>query len=92
MESTNNRVQAFILVNRAIEKMLSEDGTPTESEAYLINALELDPDSLEALRESAHFYNSVTPDRSKAIGYANLCIRAANELIAEMEVILADSD
>src|SRR5215813_10018622 len=84
MPKLSNRVKAFKLVDRAIRLQLSNHGEPSDVEGYLKLALELDPDSIDALQESAHFYDAVTPIRTKARKHALLCREKAQRVIGEM--------
>jgi hypothetical protein len=79
------------LLERAMKLQLSEDGgNLAEVESCLQQALDLSPDNIEALEETAHFYHAVMPDSQKAAHCANRCREKAAALVAEMDGILAD--
>jgi Tfp pilus assembly protein PilF len=89
MSKANSRVEAFKYVDRAIRLQLSEDAALAEVEECLNKALKLDPDSVEALQEAAHFYDAVMPNARKARRYAVICREKASKVVGEMEEILA---
>jgi Tfp pilus assembly protein PilF len=89
MSKANSRVEAFKYVDRAIRLQLSEDAALSEVEECLNKALKLDPDSVEALQEAAHFYDAVMPNARKARRYAVICREKASKVVGEMEEILA---
>ena len=91
MANTADRIKSCELVARAIELMLSEDGELAEVEAHLSKALDLWAENLDALEETAHFYDAVMPDSQKAKHYAALSRARALELTAAMDDILKDS-
>jgi hypothetical protein len=55
----------------------------------LLRATELDPSSIEALQEAAHFYDAVQPDAARARDYAFRCRQQLSAVDAEMDGILA---
>ena len=81
--------EAVVLVNRAIEIELSDDGTPEDAERLILRALELDPECLEALEEAAHFYYAVDEQIPKAKLYARKWKERAGKVSAEMDEILS---
>lgn len=90
MPKKNNRVAAFELVDRAIRLQLSDDGELSEIEDCLKRALSLDPNSIEALQESAHFYDVVVPNAKKARTFAARCRDHAIKIAAEMDDIIKE--
>jgi len=64
-------------------------GNLSEPEECLVKAITLDPNSIEALYEAAHFYEAVVPDAIKARKYATACREKATQILAEMDGILA---
>lgn len=89
MKDWNNRVEAFALADRAQRLQLAEDnGDLSEVEECLVRAIELDPDSLEALQEIAHLYDAVLPNPDKARGFARRCREQAMKIVSEMDGIL----
>ncbi len=88
MPKSNNRVEAFELVDRAIRLQLADSGDLSEVEACLRKALALDPGNIEALQETAHFYDAVTPNAKKAKKYAVDCRGRAASVASEMDGIL----
>ena len=70
MPKSNNRIESFALVDRAIRLQLADDGDPSEVEECLKKALALDPENIDALQEAAHFYDAVTLNARKAKKYA----------------------
>ena len=87
MSDSNHRVEAFSLVNRAIQIQLS-DGELSEAESCIRRALELDPKSVEVLQEAAHFFDIVVPDTERAREYATACREKARNIVEEMNEIL----
>ena len=90
MRKRNNRTDAFELVDRAIRLQLSDKGNLSEIELCLQKALALDPDGIEVLEESAHFYDAVVPNRRKARRFATRCREKALKLIADMDNIIEE--
>jgi hypothetical protein len=89
MAQIEDRIEAFSLVQRAILIQVSdEDGDLSDAESCLLKALDLDPHSIEALQEAAHFYDAVTPHAAKAMEYASRCREQAAKVLAEMDSIL----
>jgi Tfp pilus assembly protein PilF len=86
MSSTN--IAAYEFLNRMLQA--SERGDPAEAEKYLKQALELDPENMDALRHAAGFYHIVTHDSAKARHYATLCRVQAAKVTAQMDEILGD--
>jgi hypothetical protein len=60
----------------------------SEIEACLNQALEFDPDNMEALKQAAHFYQHLKRDVEQARKYAALCRSRGVEIVREMEEIL----
>jgi Tfp pilus assembly protein PilF len=89
--SSNDRVEAFTLVDRAIRIQLSDNGELSEAEACLRRALELDPKSIEVLQEAAHFFDAVMGDADRAREYAAACRMKALSIVGEMDEILRDA-
>jgi hypothetical protein len=89
MPKSNGRIEAFKLVDQAIRLQLTEDGDPVEIENCLMKALKLDPGSIDALQEAAHFYDAVVPNANKARTYATRCLEKLAEIAAEMKGLLA---
>jgi hypothetical protein len=85
-------------VNKARLMMLDdhpEDHEPSglvEIEKCILQALELEPEHLEALEEAAHFYDVIIPDRAKAMLYAQRYIDVAEKVVHDMQAIIDDSD
>ena len=88
MKDSTDRAKSLELVDQAMKLQLSGGGDLSEVEKCLRRALDLDPDSLAALREAAHFYDTVLPDHDKAHEYAIMCRDRAAQIVAEMEQIL----
>jgi hypothetical protein len=84
----DGRIEAFTLVDQAMRIQLTDDGDVAEAESRLLRALELDPGSVEALQEAAHFYAVVMPDLRRSQVYAAACREGAAKIVAEMDVIL----
>lgn len=63
-----------------------------EVERCILQALELDPQHLDALEEAAHFYDVMVPDRSKAVMYAQCYLQIAQKVIGDMKTIIDESD
>jgi len=70
----------------------SERGDSAEAEKYLRQALELDPDNMDALRHAAGFYHFVLHDPAKARRYATLCRAQAAKVTAQMDDILGQEN
>jgi Tfp pilus assembly protein PilF len=66
----------------------SERGDSTEAEKHLKQALELDPENMDALRHAAGFYHFVVRDPAKAQHYAKLCRIQALKVTVQMDEIL----
>jgi hypothetical protein len=92
MPTADYRTQAFALVQRAIRIQLGDDGNLAEVESCLLKALDLDPDSIEALQEAAHFFDIVMPQAARATDCALRCRAQAVKVTAEMDEILRDSN
>ena len=92
MATLENRKEAFSLAQRAIRIQLSDDGDLAEAESCLLKALALDPDSIEALQEAAHFFDAVRPHAARATDYASRCRAQAVKVTTEMDEILKDSN
>ena len=74
-------------------QVCDDDGDLAEAESCLLKALDLDPTSIEALQEAAHFYDAVAPDAAKAMKYASRFRKQAEQVAAEMdEILLPDSN
>ena len=58
----------------------------------ILQALELEPEHLEALEEAAHFYDVIIPDRDKAIKYAQRYVQVAGRVVDDMQAIIDDSN
>ena len=84
MPTTNIAIHEFL--NRMLQA--SEHGDSSEAEKYLTQALELDPDNMDALRHAAGFYHFVLHDEAKAGRYAMLCRAQAAKVTAQMDKIL----
>jgi Tfp pilus assembly protein PilF len=91
MTTSDKRTEAFSLAQRAIRIQVANDhGELSDAESCLVQALDLDPDSIEALQEAAHFYDAVMPNEGKAREYALRCRELAAKLVAEMDEILSE--
>ena len=86
------RVEAFALAQRAIEILAGDDGDLAEAESCLLRALEVDPRSLGALQEAAHFFAAVNSDPAKARDYASRCRELAMKRVEEMNEILSQEE
>jgi hypothetical protein len=75
MLKSNSRIEAFKLVDQAMRLQLTDDGDLVEIEECLKKALKLNPDSIEALQEAAHFYDAVVPNANRARKYAVSSLR-----------------
>jgi hypothetical protein len=75
-----------------MDLLLSYNRELGEVEACLVKALELWGDNLEALEETAHFYDAVVDDSAKAMHYAGLCRAKAVELVEAMSDIFRDNE
>jgi Tfp pilus assembly protein PilF len=84
--STSN-IAAYEFLNRMLQA--SERGDSSEAEKYLQQALELDPENMDALRHAAGFYHFVLRDAARARHYATLCRAQAAKVTAQMDEILA---
>ena len=84
MSTTN--IATYEFLNRMIQA--SERGDSAEAEKFLKQALELDPDNMDALRHAAGFYHFVLKDPDKAHHYAALCRAQAAKVTAQMDDIL----
>ena len=89
MPKSNSRIEAFKLVDEAIRLQLTDDGDLVEIEECLKKALKLNPDSIEALQEAAHFYDAVVPNSNKARKYAARCLAKVDEAATKMKGILS---
>lgn len=89
MLKSNSRIEAFKLVDQAMRLQLTDDGDLVEIEECLKKALKLNPDSIEALKEAAHFYDAVVPNANRARKYAARCLAKVDEAATEMKGILA---
>jgi hypothetical protein len=63
-----------------------------EIERGILQALELEPEHLEVLEETAHFCDVVIPDRDKAVMYAQYYVQVAGKVVDEMQAIIDDSN
>ena len=63
--------------------------TVSEIENRWLRAIELDPSSIEALQEAAHFYDAVESDAARARDYAFRCRQHLSAVVEEMDGILA---
>jgi len=63
-----------------------------EIEKCILQALELEPEHLEALEEAAHFYDVIIPDRANAMLYAQRYIDVAGKVVHDMQAIIDDSN
>jgi len=88
MPTTN--IATYEFLNRMFQA--SERGDSTEAEKYLRQALELDPDNIDALRHAAGFYHFVLHDAAKARRYATLCRVQAAKVTAQMDDILGQEN
>ncbi len=89
----NKRLEAFILVDRAMRLQLEDDkGDLSEIEACLSKALQLDPGNVDALQEAAHFYWAVAPKKEKSRRCVIDCIEQLGKLAAEMNSLLHEID
>jgi hypothetical protein len=89
----NNRARATMFVDRAIRLQLAEDDGPlSEVEDCLLKALKLDSQNIDALQETAHFYDAVAPNMKKAKKYALACRKRAALLIHEMDTLIKGLD
>lgn len=88
MPTTNIAVYEFL--NRMLQA--SERGDSAEAEKYLNQALELDPENMDALRHAAGFYHFVLRDSAKARRYAHLCRAQAAKVTVQMDEILGQED
>jgi hypothetical protein len=89
MATPEDRIAAFALVQEAIKLQLSDDANElSEIEDRLVRALELDPSSIEALQEAAHFYDAVQSDASRARDYGFRCRERISAVVSEMDGIL----
>ena len=84
----NDRLEAFRLVNQAIDMQWSDGGPLKDVETCILCALELDPNSIEAMQEAAHYYYSVDEQIEKAKSYASRCKDATLKVVEEMDRIL----
>jgi len=84
MPTTN--IATYEFLNRMLQA--SERGDSAEAEKYLNQALELDPENMDALRHAAGFYHFVLHDATKACRYAALCRAQAAKVTAQMNDIL----
>ncbi len=84
MPTTN--IATYEFLNRMLQA--SERGDSAEAEKYLNQALELDPDNMDALRHAAGFYHFVLHDPEKARRYATLCHAQAAKVTTQMDDIL----
>lgn len=71
-------------------QLATDDGPLAEVELLLKRALELFPESIEALEETAHFYDAVIDDDENAVKYATLCRAKAVALLRSMDEILLE--
>ena len=93
--SADNIAEAGRLVATAVEIQLgvgTESGTLEDAERFLLRALELHPNSFDALEELAHFYDAVTPVPEKARAFAQVCREMALRLAADMDAIIQGSN
>lgn len=90
MKDSTDRVKSVELVDQAVRLQLSKDSNSSEIEKCLKMALDLDPKSLEALRQAALFYDTVSPDQEKARKYAIACRDRAAQIVSEMEQIVRE--
>lgn len=84
MPTTN--IATYEFLNRMLQA--SERGDSAEAEKYLNQALELDPENMDALRHAAGFYHFVLHDDAQARRYATLCRAQAAAVTAQMDKIL----
>jgi hypothetical protein len=89
MLKSNSRIEAFKLVDQAMRLQLTDDGDLVEIEERLKKASKPNPDSIEALKEAAHFYDSVVPNANRARKYAASCLEKITEVAVEMKGVLA---
>ena len=87
--STNN-IAAYEFLNRMLQAW--ERGDSSEAEKYLQEALELDPENMNAVRHAAGFYHFVLRDATKARHYATLCRAQAARVTAQMDEILGSGN
>ncbi len=83
-------IAAYEFLNRMLQA--SERGDSAEAERYLNQALELDPDNMDALRHAAGFYHFVLHDDGKARRYATICRAQAVKVTAQMDDILGQEN
>jgi len=88
MPTTN--IATYEFLNRMLQA--SERGDSAEAEKYLSQALELDPDNMDALRHAAGFYRFVLHDEASARRYATLCRAQAAKVTAQMDDILGQEN
>ncbi len=86
----NSNIAAYEFLNRMLQA--SERGDTAEAEKYLKQALELDPENMDALRHAAGFYHFVLRDAAKARHYATLCRAQAAKVTAQMDEILGQGN
>ena len=84
MPTTN--IATYEFLNRMLQA--SERGDSAEAEKYLTQALELDPENMDALRHAAGFYHFVLHDEARARRYAMLCRTQAAKITTQMDDIL----
>lgn len=84
MPTTN--IATYEFLNRMLQA--SERGDSGEAETYLKQALELDPENMDALRHAAGFYHFVLHDSAQARRCASLCRAQAAKVTAQMDAIL----
>ncbi len=82
-----------IAIDELLNRMLqaSERGDSAQAEKLLKQALDVDPENMEALRHAAGFYQIVMKDPAKARQYAALCRVQATAVTAQMDEILGAS-
>jgi Tfp pilus assembly protein PilF len=84
MPTINIAVYEFL--NRMLQA--SARGDTAEAEKYLNQALQLDPENMDALRHAASFHHLVLHDAARARRYAALCRAQAAKVIVQMDEIL----
>jgi hypothetical protein len=89
--SKGNRIEAIALTYKAIKLQLSnDDGGLKEVEDVLLKAVAVDSKCIDALQETAHFYDAVLPRADRAKRYAASCKSECQQIISEMDAILAE--
>src|SRR5258706_12284199 len=88
-EMTAPNIAIYELLNQMLQA--SERGDLAQAEKLLKQALDADPENMEALRHAAGFYQIVKKDPARARQYAALCRVQASAVTAQMDEILGQS-